>query len=363
MTSECPNGPTQAPFPSERFARQLVDLGIAVNSGNMERFARDLPTLTRGFSKVELMEIYGHPRQWAWGVDFNGGNYLNSRLPELGHKKQAFLNQKLQAGIVRNISPHIDTIAFRLPAVPEPAPQEKTSKNKKRKGKADNKNSSSTKSNQPDKYAGPIAMAVKFADAGNMDEIIRQQSLGINVAAGIHLIPVTNTTRSHAVGCARANQYECNTETVTDMVTTLKLSLNMDEKFHRLVSSVIMGPEPTIDKVRAITDFIRLVPLPTKVTINHIDWDAFCLFAPVTSRADDPFVRDRDENRIRDYIRSVREFSHTYLKVYVEPMECTLCKCDTHYTFHCPFTSLDAWNGPRDQVAAAVATYIKNGRS
>ncbi|KAJ3833867.1 hypothetical protein F5878DRAFT_665269 [Lentinula raphanica] len=359
MSSECPNGLTPTPLLSMEFTRTLVQAGVAVNNGSMERFARDLPTITRGFTKTELIKIFSAPRNWAWGVDFNGGNYLNSRLPEIAHRKQTFLNQRLEAGTTETIIPYMDVIAVRAPLVQDSDPKDKGPKNSKGKGKRDNK----PKGNQPDKYAGPIAMAIKFEDAGIMQQFVRQQSFGINVGAALHIIPVTNTTRSHAVGCARSNQFVCTPVTVVRMIETIQRALEGNEGFRRLVSSLIMGSDSTTEKVRAITGSIQLTPLPTAITVNHVEWNAFCITADVTSTADDPFVRDRDENKIRAYIRSLKEVSHTYLKVYIEPMECTLCKCDTHYTFHCPFSTLDTWNGPREQVSAAVANYIKTERA
>ncbi|KAJ3716675.1 hypothetical protein C8R42DRAFT_202793 [Lentinula raphanica] len=358
----CPNRPTGHPPLSSKFKKLLVNAGIAINISRFERFARDLTVVTKGFSKAQLIEIFSDPDHWAWLIVFNGGDYLYENIPELGFVAQTFLNDRLEAGITRNITPYIDSIALREVHPAEEDNSKKGKKNKPRngKGRKDQADSSApSKTSHPDRYTGPIAMAVKFADAGEMRQLFMQQTIGINDGVGFHIIPVTNTDRSHIVGSVRSNQFSCDEGVKNDMIHAIKQKLNNDQGFHRVVAQVVLGSEPTPDKVREITDTIRLRPLREPILFRKIKWPAFGLYMDVASRSSDPFIRDRGDNRIREYIRSLKEIPGTYLNTYIEPMHCTLCKCDTHPTFQCPFTTMETWNGPRGQAAAAVKKYFE----
>ncbi|KAJ3818851.1 hypothetical protein F5880DRAFT_1734217 [Lentinula raphanica] len=336
--------------------RRLIKAGISINSGNWERYARDLTFVTQGFTKAQLKEIFSDPDHWAWIIVFNGGVYLFSNIPEIGFSIQSLLNREFDAGITRNITPYIDLIAPREPAPSDGDSKAKGKKNPPKKGKGKEKKEP-PKADQSDKYAGPIAIAVKFSDTGDMRQLFRQQTFGLNNGVGFHITPVTNTDRSHVVGYVRSNQFTCDEEVILGMANDIKLFLDNDQKFHRLVAQVVLGPEPTPDKVREITETIRLKPLPKPVVHRRIEWVALGLYIDVASRADDPFIRDRDDNRLREYIRSLGKISGTYLDTFIEPMECTLCKCDTHPTFQCSYSELETWSGPTEQVAKAVKAY------
>lgn len=351
IASTRPNGPKKAAVLAESFVEKLSALNISMNDGTWERFLRNAPWIYEGFPEEQRLLIGENTTRWILVIPFNGGSTLNEKVPEHGRQTMTLL-EELGITVEHTITPYLTEAATRKPA--------DTTKGKG-KGKKPNPSIKGT----VDKYAPPRTSAYKLHDIQDVLRLEALQTVDINPGIAVHFVRASLMQRSHFVCCIRVDQLRLSPKIIDDTMFALKQGLWNMNKFRSIVSRVVVGDEPTPVKMNMLFAGFELRALPYTLRRNQNDWPAMALLFSPIARAENQYLKDVGDNEICNFISSVKEIRWSYLTIFPEPMECTLCKSDSHHTFRCPYTDpniIHTWNGPRSQVFASTGEYTRDIR-
>ncbi|KAF9061482.1 hypothetical protein BDP27DRAFT_1369599 [Rhodocollybia butyracea] len=313
---------TQWPPPacplSNRRKEMMKIANVAVNSGHFPKHIRDPVFDSAGFTEKNLETVKENPSDW-YKICF-----FNERQPKV-----------------------FDTGA-------EPKGRKPKASGSKGAGKAARPTTNL--------YDGPLTALYEIKKRNDQTFVEAQQTFGFNSGVGIHVTKWLSTERSYSVAELRCNQDENSPAICKALKETLQDHFLGLDKFHDVVAENVNGTEPTSTKVSRIVHSFTIVTQPYMPYLRKIEYHAWALFMLPTANDEDLVIRAQKENQIRAFIRTNTLVSGPWMTVYIDHMECTLCKSDSHSTHGCPYSGMDTWRGPQKQVRDAVKEYAGKTR-
>lgn len=334
---------------AERLER-MKTANIMVNTGHFPRHIRDPVFSHFSFNKEQLEAIGISPNHWVEICVFNGGDHLSQHVPNVSQEIKDIFKQ-VGVRVTRTIFPYLDTIAERKPRTDDEP------KGPKLRGKGNGKEPKGPKTST-NLYGGPVHGAVEILDPNDLAYTIAQQTFGKSQTVAFHAREWVQDQRSHSVAELRCSDNEDTTDNRREIRTTLVDHFLHSNEFHRVIAENVAGNELTTTKVACCVQSMDVVPQPYKAHLRSIDWCSWILYMLPTANDKDLYTRAEKENRIRTFIRSHTKISRSWMSVYVDPIECTICKSDSHSTHGCPYIEMDTWSGPRLQVRDVVKNII-----
>ncbi|KAE9383919.1 hypothetical protein BT96DRAFT_1008636 [Gymnopus androsaceus JB14] len=352
--NECPNGKLPVYVPSEEKLACLIDARITFSDGNYDQFVRNREFYVDGIPPEKLVALAANPECWAALTIFNSGREYWKAIPEAVELvKKCLTSLGIEPGTI---------IAQYLTEIASIAPRDDKPEKKGKKGKK-SKASAGENSTTPGKYTGVKTILVEFYWIQDRNFLCFLRTIGVSPGLGMHINFLKDNEESWATAAIRTDQLSDDEATQKLALWALKEFLFASQEYHALCARLIAGPEPTPEKVLNHVNTFFLQLQPYKYRHIHIDWPVWMLFtAPVSSNMD-PLIAARENNEMRRFIRGISHCSWSCrdtgasISIYLEAVECTICKSDTHNTFKCTFASLPTWNGPREQVSLAVKAH------